>query len=1205
MASSLYFPVLYDFYPIGNTPAICVTRDVPLEGPVSILLLPCGDPRNILYTVFCEAPNCLRRSLDFTCCDYDPGILARNVLLLTMIMDGVSAPTMWNIFFHMYLDIDSRSTLVSQSQKLASYTSVAAWRSSPYGPVIKMGTDHTLIELRRHWELYADFYKPSKLHRLRELQAVMDDKLKKIAANAPEINLIPTLSSGPLFLQSNISRLFSEQHRRYWETGTTLTDNNSLAAATHPNSTFFYSRAGEGFDVPFNTDPMTPLHHAPLFGNTNRTLTIADLVKSARSQFREWCSIFETTATTGKGGAVDVRFLLGDALAVARALRDFGENTSVQAQGFAAPKVAPWTTCTLELNREEYTDFGAPTRFDVIDTSNVADYLGLLNIFLATTPLLTESPSSVLYTESFSLFAPDLRTEFEATLFASLSVVAILMDLAPVNALSGFTSRCDTHEIAATFVSSKDKDRHRQIFTWRRPSSGDPSAYPDGGPRAPAACFDTHQLVELLHSIYVDMFKDDDQRYLQTLAKTMGPEDLKRETRRYVAVCPSREAFVLFLDSIRTSLSISTKQWLNVLSSFLDLHSDDRCRIGDFELGAQVLRHGLHTSGSLDQVRRPTVGRLSHWQSIPPLIRVFLAVPRAEFAKLETATAAAGLPFAWLRCYIKLPQGSHVFHSVDAAYGTLVDAGTAAKPDLSFREDPDGRKNGADLVFSFVVPSPIFTVAPAGDIFVQLGIRGDPHMARAVAPVLPSLCLFSACLEDTNYVHLLPEQPLPPRPPALKTTVRPQQLADTFVAIGCQQPVRVDMDTVGKHVASVTAKLEITNTTIKTAFAEGAVPTVSQCSPCVIRVVLGGRTQTLAYPVPIAGSQRKVRLARKSSYIEVVVPVAIPFLKPDGFKLNPFPVVRANASIFPWNVHRVFLDQLPVLNIENIDIARLKQWYDPHVDLQLSLRNSASIWDPARADVLANIKQTIQLIMRGAAETGGGKPAREFVLHNDASKTFDTILFVDKVRYDLSSHAMVCDAFVLPISPAIAPHIGPSLEALFRRGPISVLVPTGETMRGWKQLLPALAERCRATWTHGAKCEYVTQGRIPLEVGMEGDPLCSCGRGKDVGGMLKDGVWKKLAPFATRIALSPLFAVSCFEETFGQPAASSAPAPGPIHGSKSDRETTSSVATCERCKKQESGVLKLLRCSRCKKAAYCSQACQKSDWKTHKLRCGN
>ena len=57
MAASLQFPTVYDFYLIGNTAAASLTRDLPPEVPANILLLPCGDPRNVIYTVFCEKTN--------------------------------------------------------------------------------------------------------------------------------------------------------------------------------------------------------------------------------------------------------------------------------------------------------------------------------------------------------------------------------------------------------------------------------------------------------------------------------------------------------------------------------------------------------------------------------------------------------------------------------------------------------------------------------------------------------------------------------------------------------------------------------------------------------------------------------------------------------------------------------------------------------------------------------------------------------------------------------------------------------------------------------------------------------------------------------------------------------------------------------------------------------------------------------------------
>ncbi|TBU40602.1 hypothetical protein BD309DRAFT_967143 [Dichomitus squalens] len=1186
MALSLFWPGKYFFYPIGNTSAVCLTRDIPPETSANILLLACGDPRNVLYTIFCETPD-LSRALDFTCCDFDPGVLARNVLLLSMIIDGVSKETTWNIFFHMYLDDDSQAALVSQCQKLAMYSSVADWRSSPYGAVIRMGTDHTLAAMCRHWELYANFYHPSRSEQRKDLQKKMEDTRREILSDTPVVNMSSSRSSGPLLLRYDPVHVASQQFRRYWETGTTFTDATQLANSTHPNSTFFYSRAHEGFDVHYGTDPMIPFHHAPLFGNAKGTVTVQNLVESSRSQFYAWSAAFRTAVTTWKEGLLAIRFLLGDALAVASALQNHS-NSSVQTV-HPMPRVAAWTACVLKLNPEEYARVAAPVRFEVIDTSNLSDHVGMLNILLCTASLLAHSPCSVLYTESLLTHTTDSATELESKLFADLSVVSVLLGMAPLDSLSGFTSLCNTHEqlVSLTLPPSHHRQYH-QIITWRQPSTGDPSFIHDI--TLPPLRFDANQLARLFCDIYVHLFGTEDPAYFMNLK----PEDIVRLGRKFACFCPSRESFIVLLSLVHNRLQISAALWSGVMRIFLNLLSDDALRTHPFdrlnhrEIHAQLYRHGIYSVPELDKARRPRVGRLSHWANIPPLVRVFLTVPRNEFAKLESIPNTP-----WLHCVIRYSQSEHGFQSVDAAYGTLIDRGSKAKPDLLFREDPEGHRTHCPVVVSFVVPSCVLTEAAPETIDIRLSVRTNPGSNKALLFFLgPYMAVFHACLEDTDHVHLLPEVPLSP-PDTLSSAFVPLHFPKKLSAIGRPSHLAVDMDGTGKRIASLTARLDVEDVQAKEQFAKGAMPTVTQSSPCAMQVVIGGLTQTLLYPIPIVGSERKVRLARKSSYIEVAVPVAIPYLRPDGQRLCPFPVVRTNGSLSPWNLHRVPINRLPVLDLANVD--RLRLWYDAHVGSQFSIRER-KIRDTEQLDLLTNIKDSIHHVMTKAAGTQGTeKPARVIALRDDETQDCDTMLFVNRIRFDLSSHTIVCDAFVLPTSHAIMPTISPFIGQLLQRGVTSIRVYRGE-MRGWKQLLPALVERCRTTWTHGANCEYVAKGKIPLQLKTSaGDPLCSCGRGKDVDGMLHDNLWKKFGPFVTRIAISPLFAVSYVDPVF---TGGTEDVASPL---ASDVKET--LAECHRCRKQRSISGELRRCSGCKIVYYCSEACQKSDWKSHKLDC--
>lgn len=330
--------------------------------------------------------------------------------------------------------------------------------------------------------------------------------------------------------------------------------------------------------------------------------------------------------------------------------------------------------------------------------------------------------------------------------------------------------------------------------------------------------------------------------------------------------------------------------------------------------------------------------------------------------------------------------------------------------------------------------------------------------------------------------------------------------------------------------------------------------------------------------------------------------------------LDPFPVFQSQQSLTPTNAHHVPLDRLPVL--EQKGDLKSAGWYGIHVGSQLSARQRRVKKETSKhGDTTIYLKDTIHGIMLRAMGTEGKPPARIFALLDDNTNDCDTFIFVSHVRYDLSNHTMVCDAFVLNLFPDLMPIIDAPFRRLVKPGAAVYYRVYGEETKAWKHLLPALVERCRTSWTHGPNCEYAAKGQIPLELeNSEGDPLCSCGRGKDVDGMLRGGeLWKKFAPFVTRIALSPLFAVSYLEpvldrDVFGSPltldrmkigSTSSSSSAGPV----STTSATPPLGCCKKCGKEGDMRAELRRCSRCKLVCYCSETCQKGDWKNHKLSC--
>jgi len=54
MATPVMVDIITFFYPVGNTSAVHLTRNLPREQTARILLLGCGDIRNIVFTVYMD-----------------------------------------------------------------------------------------------------------------------------------------------------------------------------------------------------------------------------------------------------------------------------------------------------------------------------------------------------------------------------------------------------------------------------------------------------------------------------------------------------------------------------------------------------------------------------------------------------------------------------------------------------------------------------------------------------------------------------------------------------------------------------------------------------------------------------------------------------------------------------------------------------------------------------------------------------------------------------------------------------------------------------------------------------------------------------------------------------------------------------------------------------------------------------------------------
>ena len=135
---------------------------------------------------------------------------------------------------------------------------------------------------------------------------------------------------------------------------------------------------------------------------------------------------------------------------------------------------APWSVTELVLDGGDYSKGGessAPLSFNVIDTSNLTDYVGLLNLLIVAAPLLFNHPSSTLYTEMILASGEDATKRFMDLVCADISAISLLLGLVPTEYAAGFTTHSNAHEII-TYRSHTHTSQFHERISWKTAPMG-------------------------------------------------------------------------------------------------------------------------------------------------------------------------------------------------------------------------------------------------------------------------------------------------------------------------------------------------------------------------------------------------------------------------------------------------------------------------------------------------------------------------------------------------------------------------------------------------------------------------------------------------------------------------------------------------------------------------------------------------------------
>ncbi|KAJ6581191.1 hypothetical protein B0H19DRAFT_930096 [Mycena capillaripes] len=1130
------------FYPVGNSSAVCLTDNIPPEKSANVLLLGCGDPRNILYTLHADPP-IHRPAVDFMCCDLEPAVIARNVLLFTLIYDEHPCEHIWNIFYHIKIDKSSCSLLFSQCRKLLGLCKdLESWQQSSYSRFLKFFSRYTLSQVHHYLGLYTqtETYPRAKHDQLfacfaREFEAHYGPHPDGIIPNTAK-------SAGPF--ATEVVRMLTRHFYHYWKTGTVSRSTTDIKAATFVNPTFVYSDSftpslvGDRCSLHYGAYPLEGFHLAAAFltSSSPKTITEGQLIACARSQLYDWCSSFRTTVSQK---SVTITLFMGDALALCQKLTLLRNASDIRLY------VSPWRTTELVLDGD--CDVSrALTSFDTIDTSNLVDHLGVLNVLIAAVPLLAHCPTAVLYTE----FIIEKKEGNKASnlvdlLCADIPTISVLLGVSPAGCITQFTSTTRVHDILGG-------SSYRERFAWKCPYPIDS----DGHFITPSFP-NSLELGDVLFSMYRQMFRNENVGQL-----------LKKPTLQTgsFVVHYHRATFAALLGLIKSRVQTD---WRTVMEHIFDrMHTDHTLLLGSNgyqDLCCQLYLRGVYCVETLGPQRTTLTpidrssGLFKGWKEVPPIVFLVLVVPREKIRLLE-GESGQQLGSPMLHCMLRgtTSKFSNIFSCIRAILGTTSIQGSGSDTQIKITEDPDGWSGTAPLVISVCLPAFNLVVDSPQSTEILLGLHSTPATAGLLVKLGPRLSLFAAKISDTNVVHVTMNRPecTPSVPVSTSSPHTP-----------LRKPVSVSID--GSRVSAMSARWEL-GTSLKEAKVDHI-----QISPCVMQVTVANVEKKLVFPFPIDGTRTKIRIARKSGWVEFESPVSpssglADFVIPSILVQNRGPVV--------WNIHRVNLESLPLLQGDTL--GPKGSFIELNCNLSLSDRERELVaQETPLKNTLVQVKETIMNLFHSMVHS----PHRVFLLADPENGEIYTVIYANGIRMDLASHTYVVDACVLTLTKNLAR--GPLGPQILNIASESLQINTSRAEAvAWKHLLVAFTERCRS-WTHKTTCKYAASGKIPVSTERLQNPLCGCGEGIRLGRLSTDTQWKSLAPFMTRAAISPLFALP-YLETVDQ---------------KMDQRVAAVVEeTCVACNKSEST---LLKCSRCREVGYCGKACQKAHWKEHKKVC--
>ena len=365
--------------------------------------------------------------------------------------------------------------------------------------------------------------------------------------------------------------------------------------------------------------------------------------------------------------------------------------------------------------------------------------------------------------------------------------------------------------------------------------------------------FEPLGLAKLLLKLYFRMFASDDAASMLTGSKSITE----------LSIIPYiRETFVALVATIKRIVVADWEATLDMFFTLLENTKSTFMLMGlhyHQDLCAQLYLAGIYTvSGMTVDVAKQ--GRFRGWSQVPLTVSVTLVVPREKIQVLLDMDQA-GLMTPMMQASLQGRSAHSSYSSIKVGFGTVKRGGTDSDPQITFNTDPTGLAGVSPLFVSFSVPSWTLHVENPENMVVALSFRSSPQTVHLVPKFGMCLHIFKARLMDTSAVFVAPEEP---HGACHRLHNMPMPVGDSH---GCR--ISAVMDANGERISMLTARADILDDQTRAVLASGAPVTTRQLSPCTVEISIGPQKRRVVYPSPVVGALSKLRIARKSYYVEV------------------------------------------------------------------------------------------------------------------------------------------------------------------------------------------------------------------------------------------------------------------------------------------------------------------------------------------------